>query len=74
MKHFMQPRNAILRETKMESPASPNPSHSPAISAAKLKSPLPPQPLSLNPLKRKPRMETVPENSIMRTCESGVQI
>ncbi|XP_024019749.1 kinesin-like protein KIN-12B [Morus notabilis] len=104
MKHFMQPRNAILRETTMESPASPNPTaakprpsrkqrgskenappsdpntlppipkHSPAISAAKLKSPLPPRPPSSNPLKRKLNMETVPENSIFGTCESGVQV
>ncbi|XP_024021775.1 kinesin-like protein KIN-12B isoform X2 [Morus notabilis] len=103
MKHFMQPRNAILRETTIVSPASPHPSaakarpsrkqrgskdnappsdpsslppipeRSPAISAAKLKSPLPPRPLSSNPLKKKLSMQTVPEHSVIGTCESGVQ-
>ncbi|EXB66611.1 hypothetical protein L484_024907 [Morus notabilis] len=119
MKHFMQPRNTILRETTIEFLASPNPStakpqllrkrrgskeNAPSsghresrraprrplrcrirnrcsrfqstrrISAAKLKSPLPPQPPSSNPLKRKLSMERIPENSVIGTCESGVQV
>ncbi|KAM6565329.1 hypothetical protein CsatA_024457 [Cannabis sativa] len=104
MKHFMQPRNNILRET--EPPPSPNPSSTTAkirhprkqksskenappyadpnslppipkpspSAAAKLKSPLPPRPPSSNPLKRKLHMETVPENSVFGTSDSGVQV
>lgn len=100
MKHFMQPRNAILRETELPPPSNPSPAkpkpsrkqkaakenappsdpnsllsdskHSPA--AAKLKSPLPPRPPSSNPLKRKLSVETVPENSVLGTSDSGVQV
>jgi hypothetical protein len=42
--------------------------------AAKLKSQLPPRPLSSNPLKRKLIMETVPENSVPGASDSGVQV
>ncbi|XP_062109279.1 kinesin-like protein KIN-12B [Humulus lupulus] len=103
MKHFMQPRNTILRET--EPPPSQNPSSATAkirpsrkqksskenappsdpnslpplpkpspSAAAKLKSPLPPRPPSSNPLKRKLHMETVPENSVFGSSDSGVQV
>ncbi|XP_024020208.1 kinesin-like protein KIN-12B isoform X2 [Morus notabilis] len=103
MNHFIQQRNAILRERTVKCPASPNPStakprqsrkqrgseenappsdpislppipkHSQAISSAKLKSPLPSRLPSSNPLKRKLSMETALENSVIGTCESGVQ-
>ncbi|PON33439.1 Kinesin-like protein [Parasponia andersonii] len=104
MKHFMQPRNTILKET--EPPPSQNPSAAAKIrpsrkqkpskenappsdpnslpplpkpspanaAAAKLKSPLPPRPPSSNPLKRKLQMETVPENSVFGSSDSGVQV
>ncbi|KAH7521529.1 hypothetical protein FEM48_Zijuj07G0043200 [Ziziphus jujuba var. spinosa] len=99
MKHFMQPKNPILREMEPPqsnpSPAKPRPSrkqksskenappsdpnslvsdskHSPA--AVKLRSPLPPRPPSSNPLKRKLIVETVPENSVLGTSDSGVQV
>ncbi|KAK9932899.1 hypothetical protein M0R45_020120 [Rubus argutus] len=42
------------------------------LPAAKLKSPLPPRPPTPNPLKRK--LDTLPENSVHGTSDSGVQV
>ncbi|PSS34578.1 Kinesin-like protein [Actinidia chinensis var. chinensis] len=108
MKHFIQPRSAILRENHTSEASSPNPSSvkqrsssrkhkgskenapppdlnaildSPALApgklspaSAKMKSPLPPRPPSSNPLKRKFAIESVPENGVLGSSDSGVKV
>ncbi|CAL5391925.1 unnamed protein product [Camellia sinensis] len=113
MKHFMQPRNAILRENhpSSESATSPNPSSvkqrsassssrkhksskenappldpnamldSPLVAGkpspaavGKIKSPLPPRPPSSNPLKRKLSIESIPENGLPGSSDTGVKV
>ncbi|GFY83651.1 phragmoplast-associated kinesin-related protein [Actinidia rufa] len=108
MKHFVQPRNAILRENHTSEVSSPNPSSvkqrsssrknkgskenappadlnaildSPALASGKpspatmkMKSPLPPRPPSSNSLKRKFTIESVPENGVLGSSDSGVKL
>ncbi|PSS32623.1 Kinesin-like protein [Actinidia chinensis var. chinensis] len=108
MKHFVQPRNAILRENHTSEVSSPNPSSvkqrsssrknkgskenappadlnaildSPALASGKpspatmkMKSPLPPRPPSSNSLKRKFTIESVPENGVLGSSDSGVKV
>ncbi|KAJ0041069.1 hypothetical protein Pint_27493 [Pistacia integerrima] len=56
MKHFMQPRNTILRETH----SNLNSLLPPTLAPSKMKSPLAPRPS--NPLKRKLATDMLPEN------------
>ncbi|EXB93653.1 hypothetical protein L484_018039 [Morus notabilis] len=72
--YFVESGPAVAEKDRLQGERSaslpPIPKHSPAFSASKLKSLLPP---SSNLLKRNQTMETVPENSIIGICESGVQ-
>ncbi|XP_038723626.1 kinesin-like protein KIN-12B isoform X2 [Tripterygium wilfordii] len=54
--------------------ASVNSDHKPSPAAVKMKSPLPPRPPPSNPLKRKLSMDTVPENVITGSSDSGVKV
>ncbi|KAJ7979141.1 Kinesin-like protein [Quillaja saponaria] len=53
----------------MGSDSKPSP-----VTIGKLKSPLPPRPPSSNPLKRKLNMETIPDNLVPGSSDSGVKV
>ena len=54
--------------------SSPLAGGKPSPATGKLKSPLPPRPPPSNPLKRKLNMETVPENGLPSSSDSGVKV
>ncbi|OVA12970.1 Kinesin [Macleaya cordata] len=76
-KHKSSKENAPPSDlSSMPDISSPSLAAKTLSSAGKIKSPLPPRPPSSNsnPLKRKLTMETVPENSVPGSCDSGVQV
>nr|DAD24097.1 TPA_asm: hypothetical protein HUJ06_025560 [Nelumbo nucifera] len=82
---YSQKQRPSRRQKENAPPADPNAlpdSASPSLSgksasaSGKIRSPLPPRPPSSNPnpLKRKLSMETVPENSVPLSSDSGVKV
>lgn len=71
---FAKPRPSRKKSKENAPPSDPSVTYDSKQSPAKLKSPLPPRPPSSNPLKRKLNMETVPENSVPGTSDSGVKV